>query len=223
MEIVLRNGDDLIKYELSYDETKLQDLMDRIAKSCCFRIYGTYDNVNNIPLIASSVKEAYKKIDEATNIAGYKLYEDIDISSIKIDKNNSVTFRAYKNMLPMLYTYLYGISKGYSKSYLAFQNYNHSIELVPYYQREIALIKNLKENVRAINSIDNRIDNVEIIVSEIKRLKKEKEDNKDYDFNLLRSYYLEALDLLELKEIGKMEVINNPGSSYFKKPKLYKE
>ena len=50
---------------------------------------------------------------------------------------------------------------------------------------------------------------IEFLLEEQKKIKKEKQDNPNYDFDKLHEYYIEATDLFSWKEKRRIEIIRD--------------
>lgn len=227
MEITKRDGNIIEVYELNYDKEKVKELMQKILDNCCFKYSGKQEEL----VKAMFAKFVYKIIDNIYAGSIYtndiKKYENIDFNSIKIEDNYysdwehgdpyKATFNATRVEAPMLYHHLANILDENEKGYLAFLEYPNSIELEPFSEREYKLVKRLRYLVNGYNDIENNIETIEEIIKRIKTVQKEKNDNKDYDFKLLASYYEEALNLFSLKLKRKTVIYEEAEPITFKK------
>ncbi len=215
MEIIEKEENIEKVYELVYDKEKVDELLKKIARDCSFRRSGEYSTYENGFIIeANNLTAALEEIEHSYNSAGHKLYENVDENSVRLSKYDCwehgfpyhVSFKATKVELPRLYFYISKILNEDIEGYKSLNNYpNVTNEYISYDEKERKLER------WAINIINSgggtSIDTVALdhLVRGIDKVREERKDNPNYNFDLLKQYYIEALNLFSLKLKRKTE------------------
>ena len=213
MDIIEENDNVLNVYNLQYDEEKVEDLMAIIARDCSFKLYGEYwTDEKGERIEAVNSVEAINIITNMRNSAGYNVFRKLDESSIRLKDYDGwergpleVHFEAQKTILPYLYCCLELILKGFEDGYYKLLSYWDTSEYIPFDVREKAYAERLKSVINDADLLSIDIDEVKAYALQIEEIRRWRNNNPDYNFELLEQYYKEALSLFTLKLVSRTE------------------
>ena len=185
-------------YSVHYDRKKLKNLLNEIVKKSSYKTNGTF----TAPYSAEVNIEKKKFVSGASLPNGDCIYENIEkvyryTSSGEYSyHNDSIAVVGTKVTPPALSYIIKDIQSKDSDSINSFLNYENHQELIPIDERILALS----------NSIDE-ISNFETEqkISALNRLKdlcEKKKLNQFFDVELLKKYYIQTCELIELELIS---------------------
>ena len=181
-------------YEISFDKEKLQSLLDEIIRNCSYGAVGEY----NIDYGASSIKTNEKRTEI---VSGAELLngdpEYVNVTGISYynyeHPGDSISIKGTKIVAPQLAYVVYKLLNQYQNSLYPLIEYPDNIELVPIDEQ----IETLNNQIKGMDDFD--IDSKIEALKKLKELVYRRAHNEFFNPELLKSYYEQAISLVNFK------------------------
>lgn len=200
-QVVIKNNDEELTYDLSYDRTELKDLIYEIIKDCSVRKrIRTYIETRKY-----NKDDILKDIYSTYDLNGNQVYENVD--DLKFEPRGKCwehcdpepySFISDRLMSPKLVDFLLGVFYGENIDYEWFSD-----------RKELTEKEDLKMRMEKLDSQINKISNydTERKIEELKNfgeILQQFNDYPDFDPELLSKYYDKAEKCINLELVQKV-------------------